>query len=299
VANLVDVILDAETDMVGNSESARKALTEAVTATAVDDSTQPETETEQSTNDSWMPAKFKGKGVKEIVEAYQNLESRAGSMANDLGVQRQLTDRLLGLKREEDLRANGGNKERAKPAPVTTNDLLDRPQETLERVVNDGVQAVREDSDARIRNLEAQLAQTKFEQRHPDFQSTVQDPAFLDWIKASKLRVKVANAANAGNWELADDLFTEYKATQGTNRRQETRQETRRDTKQDDTNLDEARRASYTSSGNASGTDGQAKPGKIYKRSDLIRLRIEDPDSYYDESFQEEILKAHAEKRVK
>lgn len=295
MANLADVIVSdsSDSDISGNSESARKALTEAVTATE----TSAETRTQQTEQvDDGLPAKFKGKSPKEIAEAYQNLESRLGSMANELGVQRQLTDRFLGLKREDDLRANGGGNrtERVKRTPVTTNDLLDRPDETLERVVNDGVRTVREDTDTRIRNLEAQLAKTRFEGNHRNYQSTVSSPEFIDWIKASPLRLRAASVANAGDWAVADELFTEYEQSAGT----EKTESNQKQTKHSD-NLDAARSASYTSSGNASGNDGQVKPGKVYKRADLIRLRMDDPEAYYDEAFQEEILKAHAEKRIK
>lgn len=296
MANLADVIVDdsSEASLSGNSEAARKALTEAVTSSA--ESKQDNTSV-TTTVDDGLPTKFKGKSAKDIAEAYQNLESRYGSMANDLGVQRQLTDRLLGMKREDDLKANGGSRqERPKPAPVTTNDILDRPQETLERVVNDGVRGVREDTDTRIRNLEAQLARSRFENRHSDYQATVQNPEFIEWVKASPLRVRAATVANAGDWAIADELFTEYEQ-HGKQRPAANTTTTRQESSAD--NLEEARRASYTSSGSNS-NDGQGKPtGKIYKRADLMKLMIEDPESYYDEGFQSEIILAHHEKRVR
>ncbi len=302
MANLADVIVSdaSDSDFPGNSETARKALTEAVT-TQTDDTPDNRDTKQQDNLDEVLPAKFKGKSVKDIVEAYQNLESRYGSMANDLGVQRQLTDRLLGLKREDDLKQNGGGTQKQKPAPVTTNDLLDRPQETLERVVNDGVQSVRQDTkdtNARLQNLEAQLARSQFENKHRDYKQTVQDPAFIDWIKASPLRMRAAAVANNGDWVVADELFTEYEGTKTATKQQSATRERKQEQPTDD-NLESARQAGFTTGGNASGTDGQAKPGKIYKRSDLIALRINDPDAYYDEAFQAEILKAHAEKRIK
>lgn len=295
MANLADVIVSdaSETDFGGNSESARQALTEAVTAPQEPTQNTGNSEvtgTNQSAED--LPEKFRGKSPKQIVEMYQNLESRLGTMANDLGVQRQLTDRLLGMKREDDLRANDPSRKRVESKPVTTNDILDRPQETLERVVTERVSSVQEDVNTRIRTLETELARAKFETKHSNYQQTVNDPAFIEWVKASPLRMRAAAVANAGDWGIADELFTEYEQTH----RQPTHQNT---TRQDNSNLDEARRASFTTSGNASGTDGKAKPGKVYKRSDLMRLRIEDPEAYYDEAFQDEILRAHAEGRVK
>ena len=295
MANLADVIVDDSSETLsGNSEAARKALTEAVTVSS--DSKQTETQVTK-TEDDGLPAKFKGKSAREIAEAYQNLESRLGTMANDLGVQRQLTDRILGMKREDDLRANGGSRqERAQPKPVTTNDLLDRPQETLERVVNDKVQSAVDELRQENQQLRALTAKQSFESRHKDYQTTVSDPAFMDWLKASPLRMRAAAVANGGDWQVADELFTEYEVQ---HRRSESRSEQTDQRQRSTDNLEDARRASYTSSGSNS-NDGQGKPaGKIYKRADLMKLMIEDPEAYYDEAFQAEIIQAHFEKRVR
>jgi hypothetical protein len=300
VANLADVIVDdSSNESAGNSEAARTALTEAVTASTEQATTvqgnSEATGTSQPAED--LPPKFRGKSAKEIVDMYQNLESRTGSMANELGVQRQLTDRLLGLKREDDLRANGSRQEKAKPVPVTTNDVLDRPQETIERVVTDKVQAVSDELRQENRQLRAQVAQQRFESRHSDYRQTVSDPAFIQWVQSSPLRMRAAAVANGGDWEVADELFTEYESNARSSSTVTT--DTKQETRKSGENLDEARRASYTSSGSNS-NDGQGKPaGKIYKRSDLMRLMMEDPDAYYDEAFQSEIILAHAEKRVR
>lgn len=298
MANLADVIVDdaGSLDNAGNSEAARNALTEAVTSQQSDEVTS-KTQNE-STPPEDVPDKFRGKSVKQIVDMYQNLESDRGRMANELGVQRQLTDRLLGLKREDDLRANGGSKtERPKPTPVTTNDLLDRPQETLDRVVNERVQGVQDELRQENAQLRAQLSRQRFESRHSDYQTTVQDPQFMEWVKASPLRLRAAAVANGGDWQVADELFTEYEQ-HGARRATSTQEESSK-TVDNSSNLDDARRASYTSSGSNS-NDGQAKPsGKVYKRADLMKLMIEDPEAYYDEAFQQEIMLAHYEKRVR
>lgn len=298
MATLADVIVDdvGSSELTGNSEAARKALTEAVTSS--EQSQTQDQGTQQQSVDDGLPVKLKGKSAKEIAEMYQNLESRLGSMANELGVQRQLTDRVLGLKREGDLRANGGNAERPKPTPVTTNDLLDRPQETIDKAVNERIQGPTDELREENRRLRAQMAQDRFETRHANYRETVSDPAFIQWVQASQIRLRAAAVANAGDWQVADELFTDYERQGGQRQASGGQTETKSQTTKSD-NLEDARRASYTSSGSNS-NDGQGKPaGKIYKRSDLIRLMVEDPETYYDETFQAEILRAHAEKRVR
>jgi hypothetical protein len=48
-----------------------------------------------------------------------------------------------------------------------------------------------------------------------------------------------------------------------------------------------------------SGNDAAAPTGKVYRRADLIRLKMEKPQVYEDPGFQAEILLAYAQGRVK
>lgn len=281
--NLADVIVsDADEVVPGNPETkADESTTTKATATPA-----------PAANEADVPEKFRGKSQKELVEMYQNLESTYGRTANDLGVQRQLTDRLLDLKRSTDLQANTPAPAK-KVVPVTANDILDRPQETLDRVIEERVARVTTDVNERLARAEAALAQQTFAARHPDFQSTVQDQAFIAWVQASRVRLRAAAAANAGNWQIADELLSEFKDSQGTSRKTDSKPAAEAD-------LDGARKASLTTTGSAGGTDGKSNGGKeIFKRAELMKLRITDPEAYRDEDFQQRVLLAYAEGRVK
>jgi hypothetical protein len=87
-----------------------------------------------------------------------------------------------------------------------------------------------------------------------------------------------------------DALLKEWKASQSS-------QESTEVTDKEADHLKEARKASTESAGQSSTPD--APKGKVYRRLDLIRLKLEDPEAYADESFQREIIKAYAEGRVK
>lgn len=293
MTSLADVLIADPSEVSGNSDAVIADLREAVTTTPAQDMKTTESKDTAAPATTDVPEKFRGKSVKDVVEMYQNLESRLGVMANDLGVQRQLTDRILDLKRSDDLRKNTPAAERAKPVPVTANDLLDRPQETLERVVEAANSRVTEDVNARLARMEASLAQQTFTARHPDFQTVVAKPDFVSWVQASPIRLRAAAAANQGNWQIADELLTEFKGG-----KQVTTEPT--EGKQPSADLAGARKAALETSGSAGTTDGKSSGGKkTYRRADLMRLRINDPEAYYDESFQNEILQAHAEGRVK
>jgi hypothetical protein len=87
---------------------------------------------------------------------------------------------------------------------------------------------------------------------------------------------------------MGTDILTEYKAVLA--------EKSAKLTDANATNLEKARAASLENGG----AGGGGKPqGKIYKRADLIRLRIEKPSLYYSDEFQSEIMKAYNEKRVR
>lgn len=300
MASFADIVTDdtGSATIPGNSETARKALTQAVTSTESQTSAARPNSDDKSVIDAVLtdgvPDKFKGKSVKDILESYSNLESRYGTMANDLGVQRQLTDRLLDLKRDGDLSKNGAQTATRQKLEVTAAEILDKPAETLDRVLAQREQGFTQQVDQRLQRIEMNIAEREFKTRHSDFQTVVNDPKFAAWVQSSPIRLRAAATANQGNWQIADELLSEFKSSN----RSHTTTSTTDSKTQTSADLEGARRATLESSGGGSSDGTAKKSGTIYKRTDLMRLRIEDPEAYYDEGFQAEILKAHHEKRV-
>lgn len=301
MATLADIVVEdaGESTLAGNSETARKTLIEAIqegsnteTATGTSQSsTSQASPLDLELSGETVPEKFRGKKFKDVLESYSSLESRLGTMANELGVQRQLTDRLLDLKRNDDLRKNTPTAQREKPQ-VTASEILDKPAETLDRVLTQREQAITEDVNRRLASLEMSIAESQFKARHSDFQDVVNSPAFSDWVRSSPIRLRAAAAANQGNWQIADELLSEYKSSK------QTTTQARQATTTASADLEAARKVGLETSSGAGGNDG-VKKGKTYSRADLMRLRIEDPESYYDDAFQAEILRAYNDGRVK
>jgi hypothetical protein len=293
MTSLADVVIEDTNANPGNSDNALKMLREAIqeNASANTDTKRNATNTDADTD---LPEKFRGKSAKEIAESYLNLESRLGTMANDLGVQRQLTDRLLDLKRSGDLSRNDPTVR--KPTQVRTEELLDKPTETLDRVIETRVREIGQEVDQKINSLRMTMAEASFKGKHSDFQSVVTSPDFTAWVNASPIRLRAAATANQGDWQVATELLDEFKASK--------KQVSRKVDDGDDVgNIESARRASLDSSSGSGGSgavDGTTRgKGKIYSRADLMKLRINDPEAYYDDSFQGEILKAYSEGRVR
>jgi hypothetical protein len=293
VSSLVELV--ESTDDVGNPAAIEKQLREAVTTATPARSPSPPQQTQQqqqpaSDTDATLPEKLRGKTREEIAAMYVNLESINGRMANDLGAQRRLTDQFLELKRREDL----SSQRPAKPKPqVKVDELLDRPTETLERFSEDRERQIEERVNQRLAALEGNLARTAFVQKHADYETVANDPEFVRWVQGSQYRLRVAQAAYNGDWNAADELLTEFKSIRPASRQQPASQATPAKA-----NMEAAKAASLESS-NAAASGTHTASEKIYRRTDLMALRLHNPDAYYDDGFQAEIMKAYQEGRVK
>lgn len=278
-------IVDVE-NAPGNLDELENTLREAVTVEKEDETPEVTEVTDEvkEVADPLAGTKFEGKSVEDLLDSYNNLQSAYGRMANDLGTQRKLTDRLLDLKREDDLQSNA-----PEPMQVSGAELLDNPTKVLDDAMASREARIAERMDERLASLEAQLQQDRFMQKHPDVMTIGQDPAFVQWTQENPIRAQVAQAAANGDWDSADILLTEYKARP---------MEKSNVTDQQDTEaLDAARAAQLESTAQAS--DEAGTKGKMYRRADLIDLKINRPNVYSDPAFQAEILKAYSEGRVK
>lgn len=290
-------LIEADDELPGNLANLQKDLNEAVQSESategerapVEGSAPAKTVRTIEVNDEELPENLRGKDVRDIVRMYQESQSTIGRMANDLGTQRKLTDRLLDLKRDEDLQRNGA------PAKVQVSgtELLDNPTEAIERIVASRLAAVEEKTQAELAAIHAQRAAEQFMSRHPDVQTVGADPEFQAFVQATPYRASRAVQASKGDWSAADELMSEFK-----DRRASRTAPKVEDTKelQEKKNLEAANKAALESGTSAS------KPstgGKILRRVDLLKLQMEQPDVYYDEATQAVILKAYAEKRVK
>lgn len=283
MTSLVDVAIEVP----GNLDTIERELRDAVTTSKTQG---VKTDTVADTVDDEIPVKLRGKSLTEIADMYRNLEAAHGRMANDLGAQRQLSDRLLELKRNDDLGQNTPPKKPEK-VNVTAADLLEKPTEALERFADSREAAVVAQVNDRLNRVEAALVQREFAAKHPDANTVAQSPEFIDWVKASPVRQRAAQAAVQGHFGAADDLLTEFKAIKPAKAKED-------DEKQED-NLTAARKSALDGGGAGGPDPGNKKSGKVYSRSDLMRLRIEKPETYYNEDFQQEITIAYAQGRVK
>lgn len=281
MSNSLIVDLDND-DLPGDTAKLKQELTEAVTAPQDKPEAAPEPENS-------LPDKYRNKSVEDIIKMHQNAESELGRRGNELGQYKTLTDRLLELKRSDDLLKGGADPseiEEDNLPEISSNDLLDDPTGAVNKVVTAALSKAEQKRIEQQAQQEAAKVQAAFEAKHPDAEALANDPKFVDWVKSSQSRLLLAQSAAAGNLQAGDVLLDEFKSSS-----------TEEEAPKADNNLQKAKAAATVSAGTSQGAD--APKGKTYRRIDLIRLKLEDPDAYGDPAFQQEIMRAYAEGRVK
>jgi hypothetical protein len=242
----------------------------------------------------WLPAKWKGKSEKERADMYRNLESVYGRVANDLGQQRKITDEILLNKRAADL---GIKRDEAPVVPkrqvsITAAELLAKPGEIFERELAAATAEIEARVEAKFASKDAKTKEDSFAERHADAATIVSSPEFVEFVNASRTRSHAAERVRLhGDIDTADALLTEFKESRKAAPKQN--EDEAGDEPAQNRDAERARQASFESSS----ARAQGTPKKIYRRADLIKLKMNDPDTYAE--LNDEILRAYAENRVK
>lgn len=238
---------------------------------AVEQEIQQEPAKEAKEQEPDIPEKYRGKSVKELVEMHQNTEKALSRQAQEVGEVRKLADELLRSQIQT----------KAEPEKQEV-DFFENPQEAIRQAVENNPKL--KAAEAMVAQMAMAQAKQAFEAKHPDAREIIKDTEFQNWVKASKIRIGLFQAADAYNVDVADELISTYKQLKATRQAQEITE----DKKVRDTAL---KAASVDSGG--SGESGR----KVYRRADLIRLKLTNPSKYA--AMEDEINAAYQEGRIK
>jgi hypothetical protein len=234
-----------------------------------------EDETEEQPQASKIPDKYRGKNLEDIVKMHQEAEQLIGRQAQEVGEVRKLADELL----KQQL-----SQKQTKPAQEESDiDFFENPQKAIQNALENhpDIKAAKQAS----QQMRQMQLQSQLSTKHPDFSSIVQDGDFIEWVKASPVRLRMFEDADTNyNFETADELLSTYKQLKGVRSKE----------------VEDAGKQSRTKALKAAGVDvggSGESPRKTYRRADLIRLRMTDPDRY--EQLGDEIMRAYNEGRVK
>jgi hypothetical protein len=228
-----------------------------------------------------LPEKYRGKSAIEIAKMHQEAEKLIGRQANEVHEVRSLADQLL--KQQLDSKAK-----EAKPIEESLeDDFFADPASAVNRQVEKHP-AVLEARQAALEMKRMKTAQ-QLSTKHPDFATIASDIGFQDWVKSSAIRLNLFAKADAEfDFESADELLSTYKELKQIKQQNQVQQSVAVESKAQE----QAMKAATVDVGGAGETSR-----KVYRRADLIKLRMTDPERYMQLS--DEIMDAYATGRVK
>ena len=224
-----------------------------------------------------LPEKYRGKSAADIARMHQEAERLIGRQAQEVHEVRSLADQLLKQQLLTPRVNTQPNEE------LSEDEFFANPKEAVQRTVEQHPAVL----EARQASLELRKMKTaqQLQSTHPDFAEVVADPNFMTWVQSSPVRAQMFQQADRNyDFNAANELIGTYKDLR-TVRTAAVSESTKKA-------QDSALRAASVSTG---GTGETSK--KVYRRSDLIKLSISDPDRYMQ--LQDEIMAAYAEGRVK
>jgi hypothetical protein len=267
----------------GNEQEVVEEIAPQVDSTAVE---QPQAEAQPAPEPvEELPEKYKGKSAIEIAKMHQEAEKLIGRQANEVHEVRSLADQLL----KQQLESN----KKVQQQPIEESledDFFADPKQAVNRQVEKHP-AVMEARQAALEMKKMKTAQ-QLASKHPDFGTIASDVGFQDWVKASAIRLNLFAKADAEyDFEAADELLSTYKEIKQIKAQQAVQQ-----TAQSNQVEADAQKAAMKAATVDVGGTGETSR-KVYRRADLIKLKMTDPVRY--EAMSDEIMAAYAEGRVK
>lgn len=219
-----------------------------------------------------LPEKYRGKSVEDVIKMHQEAEKLVGRTMNEVSEVRKLADELI--------------KSQLTPKPkveeVKPVDFFENPQEAIRQQIDNNPRVIQAEQYAR--QAQAEQAKQRLNQLHPDVQQIVQNEDFRNWVAASKVRQQLFQQADSYDLDAANELLSTYKELRAVKQK--------REAEVDNT----ARDATLKQVAVDTGGSGESTK-KVYRRADLIRLKMRDPQKYA--SMQDEIMEAYASGRIK
>ena len=232
-----------------------------------------ESSVEPMSND--IPDKYRGKELSDIIKMHQEAEKLIGKQAQEVGEVRKLADELI--------KQNLAGKSQVVKEDEPEVDFFENPQAAVRKTV-DNHPDVLAGRQAALEFKKMQIQQ-KLAAEHPDFGQIVQDQDFTNWVKSSPIRIGLyAKADGEYDYDSANELLSTYKQLKGVKAKQTS-------------DAGEAQRKTNLKAASVD-VGGTGESGKrVYRRADLIRLKMQDPNRY--DALSDEIMSAYAEGRVK
>ena len=285
-ATLIDVDANASsTTPTDNPEALEPVANLNETTETVPEASAPETTPPVEEAAPEIPDKYKGKSIQDIVEMHQNAERLAGRQSAEVGELRNIVDDFITHQSQSTQQTTTNE-----PEVEEEIDLFDDPKGSISKIIDNhpSIKEARE----QVATAKQQAAIDAVTKKHSDLAEVLADPQFKEWLEGSSYRAKAFADANATyNAEAASEIFSEWKSVKPAPVEAEATQPTE---STDNVLADKKQQTQKASTGAIPGSNGDNR--KLYRRTDLIKLKMDDPERY--SQLQPEIMLAYAEKRV-
>ena len=241
----------------------------------IDNENEPLGELEIEESKSELPEKYREKSLEEVVRMHQEAEKLIGKQAQEVGEVRKLADELL--------KQNLDSKQQHIKEEEPEVDFFENPQKAVQATIDrhPDVLAARQAG----QEFKRMQIQQKLAQDHPDYSQVVNDSEFQSWVKSSPIRLGLyAKADGEFDYDSANELLSTFKQLRGVRVKESEQADTA------------ARAKTMKAVAVDSGGSGESSK-RVYRRADLIRLKMQDPNRY--DALSDEIMAAYAEKRVR
>jgi len=222
-----------------------------------------------------IPNFYRDKSLEDVIKMHQEANKLIDRQGKEVGEIRKLADELI----KQNLSSNKQSIKEEAPEV----DFFENPKEAIRQTVDNHPDVVAGRQAAH--DFKRMQIQQKLAQEHPDYGQVASDPDFANWVKSSPIRINLfAKADGEFDYDSANELLTTYKQLRGVKAKQ----------------TSDAGEATRKTNLKAASVDvgGSGESGKrVYRRADLIRLKMTDPNRY--EALSDEIMQAYAEGRVK
>lgn len=237
----------------------------------------------QDSQDDGLPEKYRGKSPQELARMHMEAEKLIGRQAQEVGESRKLLDEFI----KQQLNTKKDTQPEAKT--TTIEDWYEDPAKAVKQTIEADpvIQSLREQQAM----LAQEAAKQKIEKAHPDYLDIAQSEDFANWVKGSRIRLELFAKAHNFDFDAADELLSTYKELKNVKAQKVQATDNALKTVEQEKRQQTLKAAAVPKGG----TGESSKP--IFRRVDLIRLRMTDPVKY--EMMSEEIMEAYAEGRVK
>jgi hypothetical protein len=241
----------------------------------IDNESEPLGELEIEETKSELPEKYRAKSLEDVVRMHQEAEKLIGKQAQEVGEVRKLADELL--------KQNLSSKQQRIQEDEPEVDFFENPQKAVQATIDrhPDVLAARQAG----QDFKRMQIQQKLVHDHPDYAQIAGDAEFQNWVKSSPVRLGLyAKADGEFDYDSANELLSTFKQLRGVKAKESEQASTA------------VRAKSMKAAQVDVGGSGESSK-RVYRRADLIRLKMTDPSRY--ETLSDEIMQAYAEGRVR